>query len=263
MKIGIIGCGVIGSGFATHFSKQHSLLLYDIDKNSSTALANSLGPKAEVAQSLKDLTTGTAVTMLAVKPQCLNDVGEALSSGIHVDHLFISTLAGVTVERLKQHFSSVPILRIMPNIACFHHQGVIALVEDAKISEKAQKTAEELFEGLGISLWVPEKNVDAITALSGSGPAYVFVLIEAMVDAGINMGLTPTVSKDLVLQTIQGAVTMTLETGKHPGELKWQVSSPSGTTIAGLQEMEKRSVRAGMMETIMAAFRRAKELGNE
>ena len=263
MKIGIIGCGVIGGGFATHFSKHHSLVLFDIDKKRCRSLAKDFSGEVHFAEELKDVTSETDVVLLAVKPQSLDEVSQVLEPHIRKDQLFISTLAGVSLEKLQRRFSSASILRIMPNVACFHGQGVIGLVENPQFSIKSREIVDNLFTGLGISLWVPEKNVDAITALSGSGPAFVFVVIEAMVDAGINMGLTPSVAKDLVLQTIQGAVTMSIESGKHPGELKWQVSSPSGTTIAGLQEMEKRSVRAGMIETIMAAFRRAKELGSE
>lgn len=263
MKIGIIGCGVIGGGFATHFSKHHSLVLFDIDKNRCKSLAKDFSGDVQIAENLQDVTSGTDLSLLAVKPQSLDDVSQVLAPHIGKDQLFVSTLAGVSIEKLQRRFSSASILRIMPNVACFHGQGVIGLVENPQLSSESRGIAENLFSGLGTSLWIPEKNVDAVTALSGSGPAFLFVIIEAMVDAGIGMGLTPSVAKDLVLQTIQGAVTMTLETGKHPGELKWQVSSPSGTTIAGLQEMEKLSVRAGIIETIMAAFRRAKELGNE
>lgn len=263
MKIGIIGCGVIGGGFATHFSKHHSLVLFDIDKDRCKSLAKDFSGDVHIAENLEDVVSGTDLSLLAVKPQSLDEVTQILAPHIHKGHLLVSTLAGVSLQKLQRRFCSASILRIMPNVACFHGQGVIGLVENSQLSTEAKNMTDELFSGLGITLWIPEKNVDAVTALSGSGPAFLFVIIEAMVDAGISMGLTPTIAKDLVLQTIQGAVTMSVETGMHPGELKWQVSSPSGTTIAGLQEMEKMSVRAGIIETIMAAFRRAKELGNE
>lgn len=257
LKIAVIGCGVIGGGFAKHFSSSHELTLFDKDRQLTEQLALELGKSVCVAGDINEAIADKDVIFLAIKPQSLRDLKESLTRLLHSEQLLISTLAGVSLEKLEESFVGVPILRVMPNIACFYGQGVVSLVESITLSEKHRKYAENIFSGLGMTSWIPESQVDALTALTGSGPAFLFVLIESMVDAGVSMGLKFSEAQDLVLQTIIGAATIVKETGKHPGELKWQVSSPGGTTIAGLREMEDRAVRSGMMEAILAAYRRA------
>lgn len=259
-KIGIIGCGVIGGGFARYFANGNQLFLFDRNQDCTTQLSQNLGKSVQIAQSIDELISKTDFIILSVKPQHLSEVAQAISVNLKTTQLLISTLAGVSLERLQNCFSSVSILRIMPNLACFSGKGIIALVENSLINKDQKQEINHLFSKLGFKLWVDEKKIDALTALSASGPAFLFVIMEAMVDAGILIGLTAGESQNLVLEMFRGTIEMTKKTNKSFGEFKWEISSPLGTTIAGIREMEKQGIRTGIIETIMATYQRAKEL---
>lgn len=258
--IGIIGCGVIGSGLAERFSPNRPIILFDKSAKRSQELGKSLKGNVQVANKADEVISKASIIFIAVKPQSLNELTEEIKVPFREEQLLISPLAGTPLKLLQKRFLNVSILRIMLNIPCFFGKGIIGLAENSHLSEESKRIASEIFSELGISVWVPEKNIDALTALTSSGPAFLLVILEAMIEAGINMGLSASESEYLVLQTIQGTVTMVNKTKKHPAELKWQISSPAGTTIAGMREMEKHSVRSGIIETIMAAYKQAKEL---
>ena len=148
----------------------------------------------------------------------------------------------------------------MPNLALIYGEGVIGLSSDENIPQKNKEDLTKAFELLGKIHWLSEDKINALTALTGSGPAFFFVMVEAMVDAGIAMGFTAHTAQDLIYQMLQGSLTLLEKTSKHPGELKWQIASPQGTTIAGLKTLEELAIRGGIMNTFLSAYDRANKL---
>jgi pyrroline-5-carboxylate reductase len=203
------------------------------------------------------------VVVLAVKPQILDAVAKDLSSAL-AGKLVLSIAAGVTIAHLaKLAPKGARIVRAMPNTPVLVRDGVSALSFGAGVTEKDQQLARRLFEAVGRAVVVEEKLMDAVTGLSGSGPAYVFLAIEALADGGVKMGLPRTVADLLAAQTVLGAARMVLETGEHPAKLKDRVASPGGTTIAGLHRLEQGGLRAALMAAVEAASKRSEELGRE
>lgn len=261
MKIAVIGCGVMGSALARHFSKKNQLILCDHSPAKSAALAKEL--KATAYERVSDAIQEAEVVVLAMKPKDLPALAKSAGVVFTENQLLISVLTGVSYSMLRKYFPLVSVLRIMPSIAMAYQTGVIGLAKDADISQELKKRAEELLQGAGMLAWIPENKMEALTALTGSGPAFIFLLMEAMVEAGIYMGFAPDEAKDLVLNMMEGSLSLIKETGKHPAELKWQVASPAGTTIAGLKAMEAAGVRAGVMNTFVAAYERGKHMKEE
>lgn len=258
MQIRIIGCGAMGSAIAQTLSEAgKEITLYDKVEGRADALSHATNiPK--VTSPLEGLSPGDAL-LLAVKPQDFESVAEELK-GFEAG-LVTSIITGITLKRLKEAFSQCTILRMMPNLAVRYGDGVVALAEDPELLAY-KKRLEEMFSPLGMLRWLPEENFNAVTALTGSGPAFVFTLIEAMVDASIAMGLPAELGFELVKQMVGGAMTVLYESPESPEELRWRVCSPGGTTIAGLRVLEKCGVRSALMETFLAAYSRAQELGN-
>jgi pyrroline-5-carboxylate reductase len=253
MKIAVLGVGVMGSAFARHFAKKHSVVLCSLDKARTEVLAKEIGAHNEEKP---DRAVHEAdIIFLAVKPKDLSAIAKEIS--VPKDKIIISILAGTSLSMLKAHFPTASIVRSMPNLALTCGQGVMGLVEDPHLSAQAKKTVAHLLEGIGLVLWMTENKLEALTALSGSGIGFVLVMIEAMIDGGVNLGFTSEESRDIVLKTMEGAVALMRDTGKHPAELKLQIASPGGTTIAGLQVMEEEGVRAGIVHTLMACYEKA------
>lgn len=258
MKIAVIGCGVMGSAFAKQFAKKHEVSLFDCFLDKASLLAEEIGGQAY--SSIEEVIQAAEVILLAIKPKDLSSFtfyADKISKG----QFLFSILSGISVETLKKIFPSAKILRLMPNLALTCRQAVIGAVDDPQLTDEAKKIAEELLGELGLLFWLPESKIDGLTALAGSGPAFVYVFIESMIEAGIAMGLSAAESQELALQTIEGSVALLKASGKHPGELRWQISSPGGTTIAGLNEMEAAGVRSGVIRTLLATYRRSKEFG--
>jgi pyrroline-5-carboxylate reductase len=174
--------------------------------------------------------------------------------------MVVSLLAGTTIETLRQYFPAVKIVRMMPNLPLVYGEGVIGLSLIKKIENEDKKHLTEIFESLGKIYWLSEEKIDALTALAGSGPAFFFAMVEAMIDAGIAMGFSASDAQSLIYQMLRGSLTLLEKTSKHPGELKWQIASPQGTTIAGLKRLEELALRGGIMNTFLAAYDRANKL---
>ena len=258
MKIAIIGCGVMGSALARHFSKEHAVILCDQGHEKSAILAKELG--AEVYARHTDAIEKADVVVLAVKPKNLDNVSQTTRPAFTKEKLILSVLAGTPLSLLRNHFPRGVIVRMMPNLALICGEGVIGLVNDPTLEEKFKKVVTSLLSGLGLLTWLPEDKLDALTALTGSGPAFLSVMIEAMIDSGLSLGFTLHESKDFVLKTLEGTVALLRHTGMHPAELKWKVASPGGTTVAGLKVLESSSIRGAIMHTFAAAFGRAHDL---
>ena len=197
------------------------------------------------------------IIFLAVKPKDLSVAAQQIAPALKSDQILISILAATSVELLKSCFPHVIVVRAMPNIGLTCCQGVIGLVNEQSIPLEARKTVDLLLDGLGLNIWLSEDKVEALSALSGSGIAFVLVMIEAMIEGGVLLGLNLKESREVVLKTMEGAVGLVQGSDKHPAELKLQVCSPGGTTIAGLKALEEAGVRAGILQTLTACYEKA------
>lgn len=200
--------------------------------------------------------------LLAVKPQVMAPVLEGLTGAIGEKQLVVSIAAGISTAAIAEVFPKpVRVVRVMPNTPALVLEGMSVLTRGRHATPQDLETARRLFEAVGKVAIVDESLMDAVTGLSGSGPAYVFLIIEALSDAGVKVGLPRDVSLALAAQTVRGSARLVMETGKHPGELKDMVTSPGGTTIAGLHALEQGAVRAALVNAVEAATRRSQELG--
>ncbi|GAA3155975.1 pyrroline-5-carboxylate reductase [Blastococcus jejuensis] len=229
----------------------------------SAARAAELAERYRVpAVDLGEAAVRARVLLLAVKPQDIDALLERLAEHVDEGHLVVSVAAGVPTARLEAALpAGVPVVRVMPNTPALVDEGMSVLSAGAHAGEADLDEAEALLAAVGKVRRVPESQQDAVTALSGSGPAYFFYLVEAMVDAGILLGLPRTLAFDLIVQTALGAAVMMRDSGEHPVQLREAVSSPGGTTIAAIRELEKHGVRAALMAAIEAAHARSVELG--
>lgn len=201
--------------------------------------------------------------ILSVKPQVLPTVCRSLRDAACGDRLFISIAAGYSLASLEDLLGSQRVVRVMPNTPAQVNAGAAGISAAAGASEEDIAFVERLMSAVGLSVRVPDTLMHAVTGLSGSGPAYVYLMIDALSDGGVAQGLPRDVATRLAAQTVLGAAQMVLQTGMHPGQLRDQVTSPGGTTIAGLRALEKAAVRSGFIEAIAAATTRSRELGGE
>lgn len=203
-----------------------------------------------------------AVVILAVKPQVMAAVLDQYQQILNADQLIISIAAGIPLSLLEKGLvTGCRLIRVMPNTPALVLEGASALSGGVAASSEDLETASAIFNAIGSSTVLPESYLDAVTGLSGSGPAYVYTFIEGLIDAGLKVGLSRGDSEKLVLQTVLGSVKLAMETERSPAELKAMVTSPGGTTIAGLHELEKGGMRATLMNCVERACERSRELG--
>lgn len=204
------------------------------------------------------------VVVLSVKPQILTDVLDEITGEIDVDKLVISVAAGIPTSIIEGHLTDqVPVVRTMPNMPATVHEGATAMCAGASATEDDLATTREIFECVGTVVEVAEELMDAVTGLSGTGPMYIFQIIEGLSDAGVKVGLSRHVANELAVQTVVGSAIMAKEADKHPGELKDMVTSPGGTAITALHSMERGGLRALLIDAVEAATRRSQELGEQ
>ncbi len=204
------------------------------------------------------------LVVLAVKPQQMADVlDDVATAALARKPLFVSVAAGVPLRAISERLGGdgCRLVRVMPNTPCLVGASASAYAGGPGATAEDVRLVDRLFNAVGRALAVPEKLLDAVTGLSGSGPAFVFVMIEALSDGGVRMGLPRDLATQLAAQTVLGSAKLLLETGKHPGELKDMVASPAGTTIAGLHALERGGLRAALIDAVEAATRRSLELG--
>lgn len=203
------------------------------------------------------------VIVLSVKPQVMESVLNGISDVADGSKLILSIAAGITIDFIKSRLRGNPrIIRVMPNTPALLKEGAAAMAPSENSTDEDLKLALEVFSSVGKAVVVDEGLMDAVTGLSGSGPAYVFLFIEALADGGVKMGLAREVALQLAAQTVAGAARMVLELGKHPGELKDMVTSPAGTTIEGVHTLELGGFRGIVMSAVEEATLRSRELGS-
>jgi len=198
---------------------------------------------------------------LVVKPQDMGDVLDEIADVLRPGQLLVSLAAGITTAFIEAHVpEGVAVVRVMPNTPALVDEGMAAISPGSHCSEEHLAEAEALMASVGKVLRIPERQQDAVTAISGSGPAYIFFVVESMIEAGVHLGLPRSTATDLVVQTLVGSAKMLRETGTHPTVLREQVTSPAGTTAAALRELEIHKVRAAFLAAMEAARDRSREL---
>jgi len=209
----------------------------------------------------RDAVDGAAIVVVAVKPQDIDALLEDIGSALTPEQTVLSVAAAITTAHIEQRIAEgVPVVRAMPNSPSTVHEGMAGIAAGAHASDAQLDVAENVLSHLGRVVRVPEQAMDAITAVSGSGPAYFALLAEAMIEAGILLGLSREISTTLVVQTMLGTAKQLRDEGMHPVELRESVTSPGGTTIAAIRELEQAGVRAAFLNAIQAAMTRAREL---
>ena len=215
--------------------------------------------QVQVTEDNQAAASASAILLLATKPQifaqALANITPNLSSTV------ISILAGVTLNKLEQAFPQQPVIRVMPNTPATVGAGMTAIAAGTKAQQEHIQQAKSIFAAVGEVVEVPESSMDAVTGLSGSGPAFVALAIEALADGGVASGLPREIALQLATQTVWGTATLVKETGTHPGVLKDRVTSPGGTTIAGVAKLESLGFRSALIEAVKIATARSKELG--
>lgn len=263
--LAFLGAGAMGEALvrgllAAGTYAPQDLVLYDVDTERVQHLASAMGTR--VAGSPLEAARGAEAVLLAVKPQVIESALLPLREVLTAEQTLISIAAGVSTARLEACFTgSVPVIRVMPNTPALVGEAATAICAGTHAQESHRAVARKIFGAVGVAVDSDEKHLDAVTGLSGSGPAYVFAFIEALADGGVRAGLARDVALKLAAQTVLGSAKMVLETGEHPGVLKDRVASPGGTTIAGLHALEQGAFRGVVMDAVVAAAERSRELG--
>jgi len=266
-KIGFVGAGQMARALAAGFVKAgliepSQVFTSDVARAAVEALQQAV-PGARALPTNAALASEVDVLVLAVKPQQIPAVLAELRPALKPKHLVISIAAGIRLAALAQGLGEqVRLVRVMPNTPCLVGESASGFCLGSTATAADGTLVAELLAAVGRAFAVDEKLLDAVTGLSGSGPAFVYLVIEALSDGGVRMGLPRDVALALAAQTVLGAAEMVLQTGDHPAVLKDRVTSPGGTTIAGLQALEAGGLRAALMAAVEAATRRSIELGN-
>ncbi len=212
----------------------------------------------------KEAVREAGIVLLCVKPQIIDTVLGEIASVANTAKLVISIAAGITISRIEKALTANPrIIRVMPNTPALVLAGAAGLAKGSSATNEDMALALEIFSAVGRAVVVDEKLMDAVTGLSGSGPAFVFTVIEALSDAGVKAGLARPLALELAAQTVFGSAKMVLESKEHPAKLRDMVTSPGGTTIAGMHELEKGKLRAVLLNAVEAAVTRSRELGGK
>lgn len=248
--------GLLGAAL----SRPENLVVTDILVGRRKHLHEHFG--IEVGDCNRAAASKAEVVLLSVEPQILDHVLDELRPVLDLDCLVISVAAGYPIGRVAARLApGTRIVRAMPNTPSSIRAGVSAVTFGPGVTQEDLAVATAIFESVGKIVLVEERLIDAVTALSGSGPAYVYLMIEALADGGVKVGLPRAIAEVLAAQTVAGSAQLALETGEHPGRLKDRVASPGGTTMAGLQKLEEGGLRATVIAAVETAAKRAAELG--
>ncbi len=257
-NLGFFGAGNMGLALLQGLrGGELALGAYDINPQALQRAAD-LGARA--FSSAEDLVCWADMLVCCVKPQYLDGLLQMLADGAKGKPV-ASIVAGLSTGALHRAFPGSRVLRVMPNTPALVGQGMIALSLDTDLLPEEKGVFEAAFGCVGRVVWVQEGQMDAVTAVSGSGPAYVYLLIEAMTEAGVREGLAFDVAKQLAAQTVLGTAQMVLQCETHPAQLRAQVTSPAGTTAEALYQLEKAGFKAGVMDAVHACAQRSRQLG--
>jgi len=268
-RIGFIGTGHMTRALARGFLKTQSiskeqLLGYDINPEAAQKFADKIG--GTKMDSIKDLALASDVVFIAVKPQQVGEVLRTISSlrSLGLNPLWITIAAGIPLRTyLKEIGNTARLIRVMPNAPCRVGEGVSGFSVSEGVKPEDVTLTAELLATVGIAIQFPERQLDAVAGLSGSGPAYVYIMIEALADGGVKMGLSREHALQLAAQTVLGAAKVLQQSEEHPGALKDDVCSPRGTTISAIHVLEQSGFRASLIGAVEAATLRSRELGAE
>ncbi len=264
MKVGVIGAGRIGEALISGllkagFTTPSEVVASDVNESRRKHLSSTYGVRC--VNDNVEAVKASEVVVLSVKPKDVGKVLEQVRDALTQDHLLISVAAGVATSYIARVLGKqVPIVRAMPNVAVLVREGMTVITPGPWAEERHLELAEKLFSSVGRTMRMPEELFDAVTALSGSGPAYASLIIEAMIDAGIRVGLPREAASVLAAQSVLGAAKMLLEAGEHPARLREMVTTPAGVTIEGIVELEEGRLRATIIRAITKATQRSREL---
>ena len=261
-RIVVIGGGVIGGALvrAIRAAGAEEVVVVEPNRPRATALA---AAGAQVRDELGDALTGAQVVVLAVKPRIIPEVLTQVAADLDPGALVVSVAAGIPLAVYEKVLPGTPVVRVMPNTPALVGKGVAALSAGSDVTEEHLARVERLLAATGLVVRVPESSLDAVTAVSGSGPAYGFYLIDAMAEAGVLLGLDRELALRLAAATVEGAGALTVRTKGHPAVLRERVSSPGGTTVAAVAELDAHGVRAGIVAAARAAHARSVELAQD
>ena len=263
-RVAVFGAGVMGetllSGLIRSGRRVDDLLVAERRDDHAETLRERYG--VEVVSNVEAAAKADTL-VLVVKPQDMGALCDEISPHIRAGALVVSLAAGITTAFLEQRLpAGLPVVRVMPNTPALVDEGMAAVSPGSHCDEAHLAEAESLLRAVGKVVRVPEKQQDAVTAVSGSGPAYVFYVVESMIEAGVHLGLPRATASELVIQTVFGAAMMLRDTGEHPTVLRENVTSPGGTTAAALRKLEDHKVRAAFLNALEAARDRSRELGS-
>lgn len=265
-ELGIIGVGKIGSGLVKRLISTKTLepeKIIVFDTNEIRLKERSTEFNVEAAESNSHLVKSAKYILIAVIPQVINQVLEEIGSDISELHTIISIAAGISLNHVKKFINKpIGLFRVMTNTPALIGSGATAIAYNNEINDVELTYVKELFNSVGLVVELEEQHLDAVTGLSGSGPAYIFIIIESLADGGVKMGLPRDIAQKLAAQTVMGAAKLLLETNKHPGELKDMVATPGGTTITAIHELESAKLRATLIRAVEAATNKSKSLNS-
>ena len=266
MKISFVGGGImaealIGGVLEARLTEAQDISVGEPVDSRREYLQSKYGLQAHSTNT--DALDGADLTVLAVKPQSLPEVMSGLRGGLSGDNAVLSIVAGAKMATLVDGLSHAPVVRVMPNTPAQIGAGMSVWTAAPEVPEAKVSATRDILRTLGEEVYVPdEKLIDMATALSASGPAYVFLFIESLIDAGVYLGMPRDLARTLVVQTVLGSTKLVQESGRHPADLKDMVTSPGGTTIEALLALEEGGFRASVMNAVVAAYEKSKTLGN-
>jgi pyrroline-5-carboxylate reductase len=264
-QVGLVGTGNMGEALIKgllhgHVCKPEQIFCSDTRPERLKVVRETYGVKG-TSHNI-EVVKHSEILILAVKPQIMKQVVSEVAKYLDLSKLIISIAAGVPLDAIESCAKKeLKLIRVMPNICVSVREGVSAIAGGKHIHKEDLMIAKTIFDSVGKSLFVEETLLDAVTGLSGSGPAYIFLIIDALADAGVKVGLSRNDALILASQTVLGAAKMLIETGEHPGKLKDLVTSPGGTAIAGLHTLEEGGLRTTLMNAVEVATQRSKALG--
>jgi pyrroline-5-carboxylate reductase len=263
VKLGIMGGGVMGEALLSRLIAQKiyvpaEVLVSEPQAHRREFLVSQYG--ITTTSNNQQVVAEAEVLLLAIKPQVFDAVTAALQP-VMTSQIVVSILAGTPLARLEAAFPKQPVVRAMPNTPATVGSGITAIAPGQHAQAAHLQIAHQIFAAVGEVVEVSESLIDAVTGLSGSGPGYVAVMIEALIDGGVAVGLPRAIATQLAIQTVRGTAELLQTSGLHPAELKDRVTSPGGTTIAGIAHLESVGFRSALIEAVRASYQRSQELG--